>query len=130
LWRGAPIDIYTAVAAGFPDLTAEDQRQRLESGAVKWEKDVQFAGQHLFGSGQIDSLVRGLWRITPAGRDRLNGQGQLTSGTSRFVRATRPAVASLRPVPADEAEAPKVAIDAAYQRMRNVLVSDRLGGTE
>jgi hypothetical protein len=31
---------------------------------------------------------------------------------------------------ADEAEAPKVAIDAAYQRMRNVLVSDRLRGTE
>jgi hypothetical protein len=30
-----PIDIYTAVAAGFPDLTAEDQRQRLEPGAVK-----------------------------------------------------------------------------------------------
>ena len=67
-----PIDIYTAVAAGFPDLTAEDQRQRLESGAVKWEKGVQFASQHPFGSGQIDSLVRGVWRITPAG---LMGKG-------------------------------------------------------
>ena len=53
-----------------------------------------------------------------------------TPGGSRFVRATRPAATSLRPVPADEAEAPRVAIDAAYQRMRNVLVSDRLRGTE
>lgn len=122
-----PADIYPAVATRFPDLSDEDQRQRLESGALKWEKDVQFARQRLFISSEIDSPMRGVWRITQAGRDRLSGQQQGVPPTrirgprQQVVRPADP----VAPV-GEEAEAPEVAIDAAYQRARTALVSQLL----
>ena len=50
-----PIDIYTAVAAGFPDLTAEDQRQRLEPGAVKWERTCSLRVNTYLAAGRYQA---------------------------------------------------------------------------
>ena len=118
-----PVDIYPAVASRFPDLTAEDQKQRLESGALKWEKDVQFARQRLWNANEIDSPARGIWRITPAGRARLDGNPQVVSRARQVTRTSIP----VPPPPApEEVEDPEVAIDAAYQRLRTALVAQLL----
>jgi restriction system protein len=68
-----PQQVYTKVAAFFPDLTAEDQEQRLENtpSTRKWWNLVQWVRQHLVEVGQIDGSTRGVWKITASGQKRL-----------------------------------------------------------
>ena len=70
-----PRDVYRIVAASFPDLTAEEQEERLESShsTRKWSNLVQWVRQRLVEIGEIDGSTRGVWRITPAGRSHLKG---------------------------------------------------------
>ena len=77
-----PRDIYSRVAARFPDLTVEEQEQRLENypSTRKWANLVQWARQRLVDLGQIDGSQRGIWRITAAGRARLSDEQTRTPG--------------------------------------------------
>lgn len=72
-----PRDIYPVVAELFPDLTVDEQEQRMESdpSTRKWWNLVQWARQTLVERGEIDKSTRGIWKITSAGRARLNGAG-------------------------------------------------------
>jgi restriction system protein len=69
-----PKAIYPALAARFPNLTAEEQEQRLESSPStrKWWNLVQWVRQHLVEAGEIDGSTRGVWKLTEAGRARLS----------------------------------------------------------
>lgn len=68
-----PRDIYPLVTERFPELTSEEQEERLESSPStrKWHNLVQWVRQGLVQSGEIDGSTRGIWRITEAGRARL-----------------------------------------------------------
>jgi restriction system protein len=68
-----PRDVYPLVAKSFPSLTPEEQEERLENSPStrKWSNLVQWVRQRLVDLGQIDGSQRGVWRITAAGRQRL-----------------------------------------------------------
>ncbi len=78
-----PRDIYPKVAAYFPELTPEEQEQRLESSAStrKWWNLVQWVRQRLVESHQIDGSTRGVWILTDAGRARLTAPRKPGVGT-------------------------------------------------
>ena len=61
------------MAKAFPDLTSEEQEERLENfpSTRKWSNLVQWVRQRLVDIEQIDGSQRGIWRITDAGRARL-----------------------------------------------------------
>ena len=69
-----PKEVYPKVATYFPDLTPEEQDQRLESSAAtrKWWNLVQWARQDLVQAGEVDGSTRGVWKLTEAGRARLS----------------------------------------------------------
>jgi restriction system protein len=69
-----PCDVYPLVTQRFPDLSAEEQEVRLESSAstTKWHNTIQWVRQALVGAGQVDGSTRGIWKITPAGKQRLS----------------------------------------------------------
>jgi restriction system protein len=71
--EGRPRDIYPRVAKRFPNLTEEEQEERLENypSTRKWSNLVQWIRQRLVDVGQIDGSQRGIWKITAAGRARL-----------------------------------------------------------
>ena len=72
-----PQDLYSLVAAQFPDLSAEELTQTLESSPStrKWWNMVQWVRQHLVELGELDGSTRGVWKITDAGRARLKREG-------------------------------------------------------
>src|SRR5215475_10428868 len=74
--EGRPRDIYPLVAKRFPELTPEEQEERLENypSTRKWWNLIQWARQSLVDHGDIDGSTRGLWKITPAGRSRVSGE--------------------------------------------------------
>ncbi len=81
-----PQTVYPKVAACFPDLTPEEQEQRLESTPTtkKWWNLVQWARQQLVQNGEIDGSTRGVWKLTDAGRARLSKSvGGMAPGASR-----------------------------------------------
>jgi restriction system protein len=71
--EGPPRDVYPLVTKHFPQLTAEEQEERLESypSTRKWSNLVQWVRQRLVDLGEIDGSQRGIWRITASGRNRL-----------------------------------------------------------
>lgn len=71
--EGRPRDIYSLVAKRFPQLTPEEQEERLENypSTRKWSNLVQWIRQRLVDLGQIDGSHRGIWKITSAGRTRI-----------------------------------------------------------
>jgi len=76
--EATPREVYAKVAGSFPDLTQEEQEERMESypSTRKWWNTVQWVRQKLVEKGEIDGSVRGVWRITQAGRDRLGNRAQ------------------------------------------------------
>lgn len=70
-----PKDLYPRVAVCFPDLTQEEQEERLENfpSTRKWWNLVQWARQSLVDAGELDGSTRGVWKITEAGRTRVLG---------------------------------------------------------
>lgn len=89
-----PRDIYPKVAEYFPELTPEEQEQRLESSAStrKWWNLVQWVRQRLVESRQIDGSTRGVWTLTDAGRARLAAPRGQTVGIRAPKVATEQAV--------------------------------------
>ena len=73
---GKTTDIYPRVAKYFPQLTEEDLLARLPSSpsTFKWQNLVQWCRQGLVDKGEIDGSTRGIWKITPKGKDHLKGK--------------------------------------------------------
>jgi restriction system protein len=93
--EGRPRDIYPLVAKRFPQLTPEEQEERLENypSTRKWSNLVQWIRQRLVDLGQIDGSQRGIWKITAAGRDRLQGEGASPLGTYQTQDSAAPVAA-------------------------------------
>jgi hypothetical protein len=68
-----PKDVYLKVAAHFAQITEQDMEERTSSGGNRWENLVQWAKQLLVNAGELERFPRGLWRITPKGRERIKG---------------------------------------------------------
>lgn len=71
------IELYRALASHFPQITEVDLKEEVASGTNRWEKHVNYARLQLVHKGEIDKSVRGVWRITEKGRQRLRGEGLL-----------------------------------------------------
>lgn len=93
----APKLIYPKVAAHFPNLTPEEQEQRLENypSTRKWSNLVQWSRQRLVDAGDVDGSKRGVWAITPKGRARAEGGAQIVQ-TGASVSAEPAPQADLR----------------------------------
>ncbi len=112
-----PRDVYPRVAKRFPDLTQEEQEERLENypSTRKWSNLIQWIRQRLVDLGQIDGSQRGIWKITAAGRARLQA-----ASSSSF--APLPSSASLvAPVPAPSL---RDLVNANVQEIKNRLVAE------
>lgn len=71
-----PSDLYDRVASHFPQLTSVDRTARYpRSGLTIWTNRVQWARQHLVHKGEIDGAVRGVWKVTQKGRERIAREG-------------------------------------------------------
>lgn len=68
-----PRDIYGRVAKAFPEMTPEEQEERLPNQPKMraWWNVVQWTRQALVEKGEIDKSTPGIWRITDTGRRRL-----------------------------------------------------------
>ena len=115
--EGRPRDVYPRVAKRFPQLTQEEQEERLENypSTRKWSNLVQWIRQRLVDLGQIDGSQRGIWKITAAGRARLQSEASssfasLPSPTSRVVAAPTPSLRDL--------------VNANVQEIKNRLVAE------
>lgn len=95
--EGRPRDIYPLVARHFPQLTQEEQEERLENypSTRKWSNLVQWIRQRLVDLGHIDGSQRGIWKITAAGRARLQRESAVPPATHRDP----PAPAGIAPAP-------------------------------
>ena len=115
-----PRDVYPLVAARFPQLTPEEQEQRLENfpGTRKWSNLVQWIRQRLVDLGQIDGSQRGVWRITPEGRTRLAGN---TVTTPAVTMPTATAAPSPTPLPASLRDLVNASIEEIKARLLGEL---------
>ncbi len=70
---GKPKEIYPRVSKLFPQLTEEDLIAKLPSSpsTFKWHNLVQWCRQGLIDKGELDGSTRGVWKLTPKGKDRL-----------------------------------------------------------
>ncbi len=97
-----PRDIYPLVAKRFPQLTQEEQEERLENypSTRKWSNLLQWIRQRLVDLGQIDGSQRGIWKITTAGRARLQVEASSPLArpldTSPAARVATPPATTLR----------------------------------
>ena len=54
----------------------EVDREELSSGGVRWQNRVQFVRLKLIKKGEmVDGSPRGIWEVSPAGRDRISKAG-------------------------------------------------------
>jgi restriction system protein len=119
-----PRDVYDRVAQNFPHLTEEDLQLRMDSGAVKWWNHVQWARQRLVQKGEIDGSVRGVWRITPAGRARLGPIKPGRGGPPLVARRTPPPAAAVQTP--DTEQSPDAVIETAHRRIGDALAEELL----
>jgi restriction system protein len=115
--EGRPRDIYPLVAKRFPQLTPEEQEERLENypSTRKWSNLVQWIRQRLVDLGQVDGSQRGIWKITAAGRARLSENGVAP------VTATSPDYISGAPITALPATSLRDFVNANMQEIRTGL---------
>ena len=118
--EGRPRDIYFLVAKRFPQLTPEEQEERLENypSTRKWSNLVQWIRQRLVDLGQIDGSQRGIWKITTAGRARLRDD-DVTPAT-----ATSPGQSSDARIAAPPATSLRDFVNANMQEIRTRLVAE------
>lgn len=73
----SPSDIYEPLADYFK-LSEKERNQLLPNGLTKkWDNRVQWTRLVLVHKGFLDGSVRGIWKITPAGRKELARLGLL-----------------------------------------------------
>ncbi len=85
--KAKPSEVYPLVAKHFPSLTEEELSEKLLSypSIRKWSNLVQWARQALIDKKQLDGSTRGVWKLTPAGRERLGKRKSKTSTESSTV---------------------------------------------
>ena len=64
-------DIYRRVTLHFPQISAEEVKQKLKSGDKKWSNLVRWAKLKLLQNGEVVNSGKGVWRITDKGRQRI-----------------------------------------------------------
>ncbi|MBA7469235.1 hypothetical protein ES707_04501 [subsurface metagenome] len=69
--QGATQDIYLRVAQHFPQMSAEEQVQKLKSGDKKWPNLVRWARLQLITNGEVVGAGKTIWKITDKGRQRI-----------------------------------------------------------
>jgi restriction system protein len=118
-----PRNIYDRLAQQFPGITESDLQLRMDAGAVKWWNHVQWARQKLVQYGEIDGSVRGVWRITDKGRQRLREGGR----SHRTASATIPVRQQTVVAPATEnGQVPGEVIESAHRELRDALSEELL----
>jgi restriction system protein len=70
--QGRPQEIYLLVREKFPDVTADDLNETLQSGGNRWKNRVQWVSQRLINKGEMHSPSREIWTITDKGRRRVH----------------------------------------------------------
>lgn len=69
--QARPNGLYPAIKTHFPHITEDDQAEVHLFGSNKWINHIQWTRQALIDKGELDGSVRGVWKITDAGRRRL-----------------------------------------------------------
>jgi hypothetical protein len=67
----------------YGHLIPDEHRRHHDSGEIIWENNVNWSRLHLKQYGFLDSSVRGIWRITDAGRQWLEDNPTATHFKSR-----------------------------------------------
>jgi len=75
--EGRPQDLYPKITAHFPQITNTDLGKKTLGGGNLWENRIAWVRYQLAENGEIDKSVRGVWRITEKGRERLRKEGVL-----------------------------------------------------
>jgi len=75
--EGHPKYIYSKVTEGFPQITMADLDRKKSDGTSLWENRIAWVRYQLAENGEIDKSVRGMWRITEKGKERLRRHGLL-----------------------------------------------------
>ena len=73
---------------------AEEERLESSPSTRRWWNLVQWVRQRLVDKGEVDGSMRGIWRITPAGRSRLTAnttESQAPQGPGMGIGPTTPA---------------------------------------
>ncbi len=89
---GKPKDIYPRVSVHFKNLTVDDLVAKLPSSpsTFKWHNLVQWSRQALVDKGELDGATRGVWKITPKGKARLESiQSRLPQNQDLFSAVTQ-----------------------------------------
>jgi hypothetical protein len=64
------------VGAALSGRLTEADRKVLASGMIRWKNRVQFVRLRLVQAGLVvEGSPRGIWEITPEGRDRIESPG-------------------------------------------------------
>jgi hypothetical protein len=70
--EASPRDLYPRMRKYFPELTDEDVQRTLPSGNTNaWTNRIQWVRQQLVQTGELHREPRGVWRITPKGKERI-----------------------------------------------------------
>jgi restriction system protein len=88
---GKPKEIYPRVSQLFPQLTEEDLAAKLPSSpsTFKWHNLIQWCRQGLIQKGELDGATRGLWKLTPKGKDRLKSKPSAQKDAELFATAAQ-----------------------------------------
>lgn len=86
--RAEPKQLYSKVAAHFPQLTEADFREKFKHGENKWETMVAWARENLCKKDELSRTPRGIWPITDKGRERLKRQSPGYVPPTRLVPTT------------------------------------------
>lgn len=67
-------ELYRRVGSKL-NLPPEQMQYDAVHARVKWVYHLQWVRHTLIKKGEIDGSERGIWRVTSAGRDRVNSEG-------------------------------------------------------
>lgn len=69
-------EVIAQVEKEMGERLTEVEREELSSGGIRWQNRVQFVRLKLIKKGEmVDGSPRGIWEISPAGRDRIARAG-------------------------------------------------------
>lgn len=89
-----PQEVIARLERFFPALTREDKEERhARTGERIWPNTVRWARKDLVQWGYLDGSIRGMWRITPLGRQHLlenwaNWRPRYSTGRERTAPAS------------------------------------------
>jgi len=75
--EGHPQDIYPRVTSRFPQITKTELGRKKLDGTSLWENRIAWVKYQLAENDEIDKSIRGAWRITGKGKERLIKEGLL-----------------------------------------------------